>query len=225
MSDDNHIPTATILHNAVVAATIIEVHGATERLRDTRMSRKSRTGVAFSAIYAGSWRMREAWQAAASNLAAVQAIAVGEVRRATLDEAPDDSDSAIAEALRRMVREALNVLDEEILHELRAAVLAGRERRWLRELSHDARCHHEFARAIAASVIVSAGESALYDAMAVRTGGAFTWQLAADDIIRAQRCARHDEFCCLSCPDDPTAPIPQIPPVAQLPAWSTYSAG
>lgn len=56
--------------------------------------------------------------------------------------------------------------------------------------------------------------------MAGRTGGAFTWQLAADDIIRAQRCARDNEYCCLSCPDDPAAPIPQIPQVTQLPSWS-----
>ena len=226
MSDDNH--TTTIPDSADAAATIREMYAAAARLRaflDAPPAAAGRSGVAFLEIYAGAGRVRDARDAGMSSLAAVIAVAVGDVRRAALHEASDDSDGVTNDVLRRMVREALNVLDEEAMPGLRAAALAGRWHRWLRELSHDAACDHEFARAIAANVIVSAGEPALYDAMAGRTGGAFTWQLAADDIIRAQHCARHNEYCCLSCPDDPAAPIPQIPQVTQLPAWSARSAG
>jgi hypothetical protein len=226
MFDDKH--TTTIPASADAAATIREMYAAAARLRaflDAPPAAADWSGVAFLEIYAGACRVRDAVDADTSSQAAAIVVAVGEVRRATLHEASDDSDGVTNDALRRMVREALNVLDEEVLPGLRAAVLAARWRRWLRELHHDATCHDEIARAIAANVIVSAGEPALYDAMAVRTGGAFTWQLAADDIILAQRCARHNEYCCLSCPDDPAAPIPQIAQVEQLPAWHARSAG
>lgn len=215
MSDDKHTSTATIPDSVTVAATTSEVCAAAERLRcllDAPPATEIRPGTACLAIYAAAGRVRDARDAETSSLAVAHAIAVGDVRRAVLDEMPDASDGAKAAALGRMVYEGLHVLDEEVLPGLRAAVLSERWRQWLHEFSDNACYQHELARAIAASVIESAGESALCHAMQVRAGDGFTWRLDGAEIIRTQRCRRHDEFCCLTCPQEPAASIAPIGP-------------
>lgn len=169
----------------------------------TSTAPRNEPGAVFNEICVAAGRVRDARDNGSTSLAVAHAVAVGDVRRAASDSARDDSDSATSDALRRLVRESLHVLGAEVLRDLRAAVLAGRCRRWLRELSHDARCAGELERAIAASAIASAGESVLYDAMAIRAGVAFTWQLDPDEIVRTQRCCAHNVFCCLACPDEP----------------------
>lgn len=98
-------------------------------------------------------------------------------------------------------------LDEEIARGLRTAVLAGRCEAWLRELADQAMRDREFARAIAAGLIASAGEHALRDAMTVTAGSGFTWHVDPEELVDGQRCHRHDVFCCLACTDETLAPV------------------
>ena len=137
--------------------------------------------------------------------------ATREVQQAALNAAADDSDGAICNARRRMVREALHVLGPDALRGLRIAVLdRGRWREWLHELSDDALERGELERAIAAEAIWLAGEGTLSRAMTVRAGCEFMWHQDPDEIIRTQRCSSHNVFCCPACPDEPTAPIAPI---------------
>jgi hypothetical protein len=70
-------------------------------------------------------------------------------------------------------------------------------------------------------VIWLAGERALSRAMTVRAGYEFMWHQDPDEIIRTQRCSSHNVFCCLACPDEPTAPIAPIPAVVRGPHADT----
>jgi len=141
---------------------------------------------------------------------AVEHRAVREVYDGALNRALDDSDAAIADALRRMVREALHILGADALRDLRAAILAGRGVRRLRDMSCDAMQRGALARAIAADVIAAAGRTALLDALTVRAGIAVHWHDNVDELIRSQRCCRHSVFCCPECPDDPDVPIAPV---------------
>lgn len=149
-------------------------------------------------------------------LAQLHAAAVDE---AALAIATDDMDSEIAEAeaARRMVYEALHVLNEDVVAGLRAAALAGRLRPWLHELSDEALRVREFAWAIAASLMATTDETALHEAMAIRGGTGFTWHSDPDEIVRTQTCSRHNAFCCLACPDEPDEPTAQVVPITAAP--------
>jgi len=69
---------------------------------------------------------------------------------------------------------------------MRAAVLAGDCERSLGELADQAMRDREFARAIAASVIASAGEDVLRDVTMVTAGPGFTWDLEPEEIVEGQ---------------------------------------
>lgn len=97
----------------------------------------------------------------------------------------------------------MHELDEPVVRGLRAAVLEGRCEAWLHELASQALSDREFARAIAAGVIASAGEHA----MMVTAGPGFAWDADLDEVVDGQRCRRHDVFCCLACTDETLAPI------------------
>jgi hypothetical protein len=164
-------------------------------------------------IHAAAERLRctldaEPTGAGARAMAGVRAAR--EVYDSALNRAPDDSDAAIADALRRMVREALHVLGADALRELRAATLAGRQVRRLREMSCDAMQHGSLAPAIAADVIAAAGPAALVDALTVRAGIDVHWHDDVDELIRTQHCSRHNVFCCPDCPDEPDPPIAPV---------------
>ena len=119
--------------------------------------------------------------------AAALAVAVGNVRRAVLGAVHGGGQRLIAATPRRMAREAVHALDEALVGGLRTAVLEGRCEAWLRELADQAMRDREFARAIAASVIASAGECVLRDAMMVTAGPGFTWDLGPDHRARTLR--------------------------------------
>ena len=138
---------------------------------------------------------------------ATLAVAVENVRRAALLAARGGGDALIAATPRRIAREALHSLDEEIIRGLRTAVLDGRCEEWLRELADKAMRDREFARAIAASLIASTGEYTLGDAMMVTAGPGFAWDADLDEVVEGQRCHRHDVFCCLACTDETLAQV------------------
>lgn len=108
MSDENH--TTTVSDSAKAAATITEMYAAAARLRaflDAPPATAGRSGVAFTTICLEACRVRDAVDAGTSSMAVAHTGAVGDVRRNALGEAADDSDSAIADALGRMVYEDL----------------------------------------------------------------------------------------------------------------------
>ena len=193
MTNDDHTdPTTTTLTQAPAA-----IRAASERLRGVLHDQARSTPPGLAAELTA--QMTALWSAAC------------EVQDAALNAAPDDSDSAICNARRRIVREALHVLGPEALRDLRAAVLDGdRWREWLHELKYNAIQNDEIERAIAAQAIWLAGEQAISSAMTVRSGRGFMWHLDCDEIIRTQRCSSHNVFCCPACPDEPTVPIAPI---------------
>lgn len=166
-----------------------------------------RSGAVFMAIHVEAGRLRDVLDARPDGQAAALAVAVGNVRHAARSAVRFSDERAIAATPRRMAREAVHELDEPVVRGLRAAVLEGRCEAWLHELASQALSDREFARAIAAGVIASAGEHALYDAMTVAAGPEFTWDLDPDQVIDGQRCGRHAMFCCLACTDETLTPV------------------
>ena len=179
------------------SATAIPVATAAER----------RSGSVFIAIHVEAGRLREVVDARPDGWAAALAVAVSNVRWAALGAVRGGGVLAIAATPRRMVREALHALDEDIVGDVRAAALDGHCEAWLRDLANQAMGDREFARAIAASVIASAGERMLRDAMTVTAGPGFSWDLELEEIVERERCGRHDVFCCLACTDETLAPV------------------
>ncbi len=178
-------------------ATAIPVASAAER----------RSGAVFIALHVEAARLRDIVYARPDVWLDALVVAVENVRRAALLAARGGGDALIAATPRRMAREALHSLDEEVVRGLRTAVLEGRCGEWLRELADNAMRDREFARAIAASLIASTGEYTLGDAMTVTAGPRFAWDADLDEIVDGQRCRRHDVFCCLACTDETIAPM------------------
>ena len=166
-----------------------------------------RSGSVFIAIHVEAGRLRDVATARPGGWGSPLAAAVGNVRHAALGAVRGGGDRAIAATPQRMVREALHALDEDVVSDVRAAVLDGHCEEWLREFADQAMRDGEFARAIAASVIASAGERVLRDAMMVTAGPGFSWDLEPEEIVDRERCGRHDVFCCLACTDETLAPV------------------
>lgn len=166
-----------------------------------------RSGAVFIAIHVEAGRLRDVVQARPDGKAAALAVAVGNVRHAGLGAVRGAGERAIAATPRRMVREAVHALDEAVVGGLLTAVLEGRCEAWLRELADQAMSDREFALAIAAGVIASAGEGVLRDAMIVAAGPGFRWDLDPEQVVEGQRCRRHGVFCCLACTDETLAPV------------------
>ena len=179
------------------SATAIPVATAADR----------RSGAVFIAIHVEAGRLRGIVAARPGGWGSPLAAAVGNVRHAALCAVRAGGDHATAATPRRMVREALHALDEDIVGNVRAAVLDGHCQAWLRDLADQAMGDREFVRAIAASVIASAGERVLRDAMMVTAGPGFSWDLEPEEIVDRERCGRHDVFCCLACTDETVAPV------------------
>lgn len=184
----------TPMSTPAVAAT--EIHAAAERMRRVLAEHVS-TGSNGSRRDAGARAM-------------AHVTAVCEVRNAARRAALDSSDGAIADAMQRLVREALHILGPDALHDLIAAARADRDRTWLREIACEALHDGHLERAVAARAVASVGAKALHDALAIRAGDEPVWRLNSDEIIRTQYCVRHDVFCCLECPDEPTGPLAPI---------------
>lgn len=160
-----------------------------------------RSGAVFIAIHVEAARLRDVVDARPGASSDALVVAVGNVGRAALDGVRG-GEALNAATPRRIAREGVHSLDEGIVRGLRTAVLDGRCDAWLRELSDQAMRDREFARAIAARLIASAGEDALGDAMRVTAGPGFAWDADLDEVVDGQRCGRHDVFCCLACTDE-----------------------